>query len=396
MNLRSLIFYAAVAVTAITIIEIGASQDRDPISALSEGQRRALAEPFVGVTADGHVLKGLYPLRRTGISTETTRNAAATFLAGLSADQRERVSFPIDDMEWRMWINTPQPPRQGVSFEEMSEQQREAAFGLIRASLSMRGAEKAENIMKLNGTLAELQSPDRAGLFGRWKYWITMMGTPSATEPWGWQLDGHHLIINCFVLGDQVVMTPSFFGSEPVRATSGQFAGTVVLQDEQKKGLALYTSLDPAQRAVATLRADKSGGDGVAGAYADNVVLDYAGIRAGDLEGPQLEQLLMLIAEYIGNEPEGHAEIHMQQVRQHIDDTYFAWIGTADPEGVFYYRIQSPVLLIEFDHQNSVLRGGPRGPSRNHIHTVVRTPNGNDYGKDLLRQHYAMSEHTAN
>jgi len=29
-------------------------------------------------------------------------------------------------------------------------------------------------------------------------------------------------------------------------------------------------------------------------------------------------------------------------------------------------------------------------PTRQHIHTVVRTPNGNDYGKDLLRQHYKL------
>jgi hypothetical protein len=31
---------------------------------------------------------------------------------------------------------------------------------------------------------------------------------------------------------------------------------------------------------------------------------------------------------------------------------------------------------------------GVRGPTRRHIHTVVRAPNGNDYGQDLLRQHY--------
>src|SRR5262249_16919050 len=33
-------------------------------------------------------------------------------------------------------------------------------------------------------------------------------------------------------------------------------------------------------------------------------------------------------------------------------------------------------------------------PTRDHIHTVVRTPNGNDYGKDLLRQHYARHDHS--
>ena len=52
------------------------------------------------------------------------------------------------------------------------------------------------------------------------------MGEPSATEPWGWQLDGHHAIINYFVLGDQVVMTPLFVGSEPVTAHTGKYAGS--------------------------------------------------------------------------------------------------------------------------------------------------------------------------
>ncbi len=32
-------------------------------------------------------------------------------------------------------------------------------------------------------------------------------------------------------------------------------------------------------------------------------------------------------------------------------------------------------------------------PTRQHIHVVVRTPNGNDYGKDLLRQHLEAHPH---
>jgi hypothetical protein len=32
-------------------------------------------------------------------------------------------------------------------------------------------------------------------------------------------------------------------------------------------------------------------------------------------------------------------------------------------------------------------------PYKEHIHAVVRTPNGNDYGKDLLRQHYERHAH---
>src|SRR6266850_2040768 len=80
------------------------------------------------------------------------------------------------------------------------------------------------------------------------------MAPPSATEPWGWQLDGHHAIINYFVLGDQVVMTPTFFGSEPVRAHAGTYKGTTVLQDEQQKGLAMINALTDAQRTKAIIQ----------------------------------------------------------------------------------------------------------------------------------------------
>ena len=85
-----------------------------------------------------------------------------------------------------------------------------------------------------------------------------------------------------------------------------------------------------------------------------------------------------------------HAEVTMDEIGQHIDDTYFSWVGESADDSVFYYRIHSPVILIEFDHQGPVgtLNKNPAGvPSRDHIHTVVRTPNGNDYGKDLLAQH---------
>ena len=99
-----------------------------------------------------------------------------------------------------------------------------------------------------------------------------------------------------------------------------------------------------------------------------------------------------VIDEYVGNMPAGHAKVRMQEVEKHLSDTYFAWIGGTGAEAVFYYRIQSPVILIEFDHQTPVALPGPEVPGRVHVHSVVRTPNGNDYGKDLLRQHYAARQ----
>ena len=119
--------------------------------------------------------------------------------------------------------------------------------------------------------------------YGEWFYWITVMGTPSATEPWGWQIDGHHVIINYYVQGDQVVMTPTFVGSEPVTATSGKYAGTSVLQDEQNRGLAFMNSLDAAARAKATVAAAKTGNNNRTEAFKDNVVIPYEGVKASEL-----------------------------------------------------------------------------------------------------------------
>jgi Protein of unknown function (DUF3500) len=222
------------------------------------------------------------------------------------------------------------------------------------------------------------------------------MGAPSATEPWGFQLDGHHVIINYFVLGDQVVMTPFFVGSEPVIAAAGKYKGTVILQDEQGRGLAFMNRLDEEQRKKAILRASKTGNDALTEAWKDNVVMDYAGVRATDLTSAQRKSLLDLVELYVSNMSEGHARVRMDEVKAHLDRTWFAWIGGTAADSVFYYRIHSPVILIEFDHQRpAALRHllDPSQPTREHIHAVVRTPNGNDYGKDLLRLHYQQHPH---
>jgi hypothetical protein len=350
----------------------------------------ALAEPFKGVTTNGKVVPGLFSIRSTGVSTGPVIRAAEAFLRGLTEEQRKKTLFPVDDIEWRRWDNRHFAARQGVGFNEMTEAQRELAFNLFRASLSAKGLKKTRDIMRLNGTLAELTNHFRE--YGEWLYWITIMGEPSATEPWGWQLDEHHVIINYFVLGDQVVMTPTFMGSEPVQAESGKFKGTVVLQEEQDKGFALMRSLDAGQQAKARLGIEKNTNYNLSEAYRDNLVLDYAGLRASEMNPQQRKLLLDVIAEYVGNLRDGHARVKMSEVEKHLDETWFAWIGGAAPDSVFYYRIHSPVILIEFDHQRPVALGRS-GPTRQHIHTVVRTPNGNDYGKDLLRQHHLQHPH---
>jgi predicted nuclease of restriction endonuclease-like (RecB) superfamily len=364
-----------IASAASAVVLTGTAHQPDP-----------LAEPFVGVTTNGSVVPGLFPIQASGVTTEPVRAAADQFLAELTDAQRSVTMYPLDDLEWRKWNNIHRYTRQGVSFKEMSEPQRARAFGLLQAALSAKGLEKSRNIMRLNETIAEMTQ--RLDEYGEGLYNLTVMGEPSDTAPWGWQLDGHHLVINYFILKDQVVMSPAFMGSEPIHAAAGKYAGTTVLQDEQHKGLAFMQALSPEQQKKATLQPEKTANNSLAQAFRDNLVLDYAGLRASELNAAQRKQLLAVIDEYVGNMPAGHAKVRMQEVEKHVGDTFFAWIGPTGAEAVFYYRIQSPVILIEFDHQTPVALPGPKVPGRIHVHSVVRTPNGNDYGKDLLRQHY--------
>ncbi|MFE9687917.1 DUF3500 domain-containing protein, partial [Streptomyces sp. NPDC006285] len=111
----------------------------------------------------------------------------------------------------------------------------------------------------------------------------------------------------------------------------------------------------------------------------------------------QRTALLDLVRVYVGYMDDGHAKVKMAEVEEHLDETYFYWLGKAKDTSAFYYRVHSPVVLIEYDAQAPLAygnkssgggMGGPGGtPTQQHIHTIIRTPNGNDYGVDLLKLH---------
>ncbi|HEX5023529.1 MAG TPA: DUF3500 domain-containing protein [Candidatus Binatia bacterium] len=351
----------------------------------------AAAEPFKGITTDGKVVPNLFGIHKTGISTESIREAAEAFLSSLAPAQRSKTLFSVDTDQWRKWSNIhPTLLRHGTPLFEMNDDQRDRAFALLRESLSQQGFEEALNIMHLNETVQEITG--RLSEYGEDLYWLSIMGAPSAAEPWGWQWDGHHLIINYLVLGDQVVMTPAFLGAEPVHATTGKYNGLRVFKADEDRGLALARTLSEAQRGKAVI-APETAGEDFTTAFRDNLVLDYAGVRYEELSGAQHDLLLNLIEYHVGRMRNGHAEIKMAEVKRHLQDTHFCWMGGMTDDSTFYYRVQSPVIIVEFDHQRGIAFREHTKPYKDHIHVILRTPNGNDYGKDLLRQHYQYAHH---
>src|SRR5258708_2179792 len=307
----------------------------------------ALAERYVGITTDGQVEPGLFSLSETGVSTRPIKEAAEAYLAALTRVTRNSASFAIDDLAWQRWNNThPFTMRHGVLLDGLSPKQRHSALALIETSLSGRGFEIARDIMKLNHTIGELT--EKWDEYGEWLYWLSIFGTPSLEAPWGWQLDGHHLILNCLVVRDQVVMTPMFMGSEPTHAPTGKYAGTRVFEMEEQAALAFMRSLSDAQRTSAGVKPIEhqhvNEGRIQAGALRDNLQLPYAGLSAAALAPRQQAHLLELIDVYVGPMRTGHDPIAMVASQQQLDRTHVAWSGRVDGDSTLYFPLHTPGL----------------------------------------------------
>ncbi|MFI6350317.1 DUF3500 domain-containing protein [Streptomyces sp. NPDC050560] len=350
-----------------------------------EWRRRAAHEPFRGVAGSGGPRAGLFPLRTTGADVRALTAAAERYLTELTDRERAEGRFALDHESWRHWANGARYfLRHGLCLEDLDGRGRELALDVLRRSLSDYGFRLVVDLMHLNLTIGELRGEEH--LLNEWLYWFSVYGAPERGEPWGWQLDGHHVNINCVVVGDQMVLTPTFLGAEPVAAEGGVYAGTTVFRREESLGRELFASLDDRQLTAATL-APAMPDDLFAGAFRDNLELDCTGLRFDELNVDQRDTARELLGLYVGRAEDQQAKVRAEEVRAHESETRLSWVGDTEPGGVFYYRVHSPVILVEFEHQAGVMFDNDT-PSPRHIHTVVRTPNGNDYGVDLLRQHH--------
>lgn len=380
--------------------------DNAPPFVLEEVDARlaALREPFRGVTTDGIVRTGLRSLDGPRVSTQPIAEAALEFLAALTPEQRGRATFPLAADEWRMWINVHMNHfRHGVMLEDLAPPVRQLALGILRATLSARGFDTARTIMRVNQLIAELSGDFVA--FGEWPYFMSIFGEPGTDAPWGWQIDGHHLCINTVVFDGRIVTTPTFMGAEPRRIRQGPLAGTSLFDPEEALGLDLIRSFDTVQRERAilypSLHPDEIpmplqnlfDGRMQAGAGHDNLVAPYQGVPGADMTDAQRRLLMSLADTYVGWTADDHAAVKRSEVEAHLDETWFSWYGGYGEDDPFYYRVHSPVILIEFDHHPGVVFDN-EVPTRHHVHSVVRTPNGGDYGADLLAQHHERFDHS--
>jgi hypothetical protein len=301
--------------------------------------------------------------------------AANKFLATLEDGQRVKAVYKFDDEAQRKrWSNLPTSmvKRGGLRMGDLTKQQRDAVQALLNAALSKSGAEKVVQIAEGDEMLkkAARGGPGGPAMFGRDEYYISLLGQPSAKEPWMIQFGGHHLGINITLVGEHATLAPSHTGVQPA---TFEFEGKTArpLGREVDKAFALMGSLDEAQRKQAILGMQMR--DLVLGPGRDGQTIQPEGIKGSALTEKQRELLLDLAGEWTGIMNEEVAKGKMAEMKQHIAETWFAWSGPTEKGSAAYFRVQGPTVIIEFAPQR--LGGEPT----EHIHTIYRDPT-NEYG----------------
>ncbi|KAI3323473.1 hypothetical protein HD806DRAFT_522646 [Xylariaceae sp. AK1471] len=365
--------------------------------------RKLLQEPFKGITNDGIVRSGLFKIRDEGVPIERIVAAAQAVVSQLTPEQASKTMLHIDSPEWRTWSN----PEflisdKGIRLDEISPSLRDGVLAVLKETLSPEGYEKAISAMRINHFLGELVNAPR--VMNEHSYNFVLFGAePSTTRPWGFSFYGHHLCLSVFLYRTQIVVSPWFTGAEPNVIDEGPHKGTRILDNEERLGLRLMQSLsaDVQDKArVYKLMKDPAMPKGrwnhddqrhLCGAYRDNRVVPYEGIVVSLLGAEQQDLVVKILEQYLLYLPEKAREIRLNDVKALFDETYFSWIGGNGDADAFYYRIQSPVIIVEFDHHSGVfLTNGE--PAKFHIHTLLRTPNAGDYGWALRNQIEGVSQ----
>jgi hypothetical protein len=310
--------------------------------------------------------------------------AAHNFWVALTPDQQAKATFSFDDeTERKNWHFIPRK-RKGITWNDLNSAQQALGHAFLASGVSSRGYQKAVTIMSLDAVLKEMEngSPTRDPN----NYAFSVFGTPGPKETWGWRVEGHHLSLNFTISNGHAVAGPVFFGSNPAEVRQGPRKGLRVLANEEDLGKQLIMSLNDEQRKKAIVK-DKAPNEILTSNSKKADPGPQVGIPDSELTAPQKQLVLALLQDYASRLRPELAEQDLARIEKAgIDKVYFAWEGSLkDGEG-HYYRLHGPTFLIEFDNTQN---------NANHIHTVWRDAT-NDFGEDLLKEHYLTSKHGNN
>ncbi len=309
-------------------------------------------------------------------SLKVVANANA-FLETLSAAQRSKTVFAFTDATQKTkWSNLPTGifGRNGVKIGELTSPQETALFALLSSVLSSQGYQQIMQVIDGDEVL-RLSTNGGNLIFGRAEYYVSFLGTPSATNPWILQFGGHHMAINATVAGAAITLTPSLTGGQPTKYTLNGVQVQPII-GEVNAAFALLNALDTTQKSSAILGSQVI--DVILGPGQDGKTLQPEGIKASSLTQSQQQLLLDLIKTRVGILNDDDTTAKMDEIKANLANTYFAWSGATTAGGAAYFRVTAPTLVLEFSPQSM------GGDATNHTHSMYRDPT-NDYGVNLYK-----------
>lgn len=311
---------------------------------------------------------------------------AKNFIQSLSPSQKAKTIFSFNDDERYHWNYIP-IERKGISINELTPVQHEAAMKLLRTTLSNTGYEKAKAIMQLEKVLKLIENRNASDHYrDTGKYFFTIFGNLQQDSIWGWRFEGHHVAFN-FSSDDKGLVsgTPGFLGANPAVVLSGTQKGKEILKDETHMGFELLHSLDSLQKTKAII-SDSAFPEIITGSSRKAMIQNPHGILYSELTDTQQKIFMALLALYINRYQQPYASTMMQDIQKAgLNNLHFAWAGAREP-GVghpHYYCLQGPTIIIEYDNTQN---------NANHVHTVIRDLV-NDFGGDELLEHYQHDHH---
>ena len=313
------------------------------------------------------------------------RHAVDNFLNTLNDELKAKASFSFEDEERFNWHFVPKTDRKGVAVEDLDPTQREALMNVLSTALSDEGYRKVSEIMQLEVVLQIIEGLEPGNRRRNPEmYYLSVFGDPNGSDPWGWRFEGHHISLNFTSLtGELTSVSPSFMGTNPAIVRETDYKGKEVLKLEQDLGRAFVKSLSEEQLAKALIL-EEAPGDVITFVDREINVKEFEGITYKELTEEQQGKLIELLNIYLNNMNEEIAGQNLQRIKDAgLENLYFAWAGGLEPGEGHYYRLHSPVFIIEYDNVQN---------ENNHIHTVWRDLE-NDFGDDLLKKHYQESDH---
>ncbi len=317
-------------------------------------------------------------------SVSAMTRAAQALLKSLTPEQQAKAQLAFEGDERFFWHYIPtddipkryNKPRMGLTLKDMTGAQQHLAIGLLSAGLSQSGFIKATGIMSLEDVLKVMEK-DTVDRRHPGKYHFSIFGTPTDDGTWGYRVEGHHVSLHFTIHKGKLSGTPTFFGANPHEVRTGERAGFRVLAQEEDLGRSLMQALDAGQQKTAMV-AEKAPADILTEASRKAALTGQPnGLSVSKLNAKQRGMLTELMDEYVSNVPETVAAQRREQIKKAGNNIYFAWAGPVEKGKPHYYRVSSPVFLIEYDNTQN---------EANHTHTVWRDFNG-DFGLDMLADH---------